>query len=362
MSELDLDSLLEPVSATDPSGEDPAYTPDFQQLENAAGGQPEQVMGDSVKPAVPPDWKQVAALGTDLLSRGKDLRIAVLIGRALLHREGFAGLASGIALIRRLLAEYWDSVHPRPDPEDKDDFTERMNALLDLCDQDAVLAPARVAPLVQSPAFGAVSLRDIQIARGEAPVPANAERASLDAASVDAAFLDCELAELRRTGTIVASAVGDLDEIERIITERIGVSGLPDFGPLRDLLSHADDLLRTKITERAGTDDAQPEATASADEDAPAATSHPGGGSTTPGGGGGSAVIAGREDVVRMLDRICEYYARHEPSSPIPLLLQRARRLVTKDFMDIMQDLAPDALAQVEIIRGPQEQPEPEEG
>jgi type VI secretion system protein ImpA len=56
--------------------------------------------------------------------------------------------------------------------------------------------------------------------------------------------------------------------------------------------------------------------------------------------------------VVRTLDRICGYYARNEPSSPIPLLLRRARRLVTMDFVDIVRDLAPDALAQVEALRG----------
>jgi len=51
--------------------------------------------------------------------------------------------------------------------------------------------------------------------------------------------------------------------------------------------------------------------------------------------------------MVRMLDKIYDYYARHEPSSPIPLLLRRARRSLVKDFMDIMQDLAPDALTQI---------------
>jgi type VI secretion system protein ImpA len=53
-----------------------------------------------------------------------------------------------------------------------------------------------------------------------------------------------------------------------------------------------------------------------------------------------------------MLDRICDYYSRNEPSSPVPLLLRRARSLVTKDFMGIMQDLAPAAIAQIEAIRG----------
>jgi type VI secretion system protein ImpA len=62
--------------------------------------------------------------------------------------------------------------------------------------------------------------------------------------------------------------------------------------------------------------------------------------------------ITSRDDVVRMLDRICEYYERNEPSSPVPLLLRRAKRLVSKDFMEIMRELVPDGVAQAEKIRG----------
>jgi len=255
MSEFDLDSLLEPVSAADPTGQDPEYDPDFTQLKEAAGGQPERVMGDTVVPAVAPDWKQVIALGIGLLSRSKDLRTAILLCWVLLHREGFPGFASGITLIRRLLAEYWEGVHPRLDADDNNDPTERMNALLDLCDRDAVLTPVRTTPLVDSRTFGPVSLRDIEVARGESPEPADAEQAPLDAAFIDAAFQDSELEQLQETAGAVASAVRDLSELERIVTDQVGAAQMPDLSPIRDLFAEADTLLRTKLTERTGTDD-----------------------------------------------------------------------------------------------------------
>jgi type VI secretion system protein ImpA len=62
--------------------------------------------------------------------------------------------------------------------------------------------------------------------------------------------------------------------------------------------------------------------------------------------------INDRQDVLRALDLICDYYARSEPSSPVPLLLQRARKLASKDFMEIIMDLAPDSLAQIQLIAG----------
>jgi type VI secretion system protein ImpA len=65
-----------------------------------------------------------------------------------------------------------------------------------------------------------------------------------------------------------------------------------------------------------------------------------------------SGEISSRDDVLKMLDKICAYYARHEPSSPLPLLLKRCRRLVPMSFKEIVGDLAPDALAKVELITG----------
>jgi type VI secretion system protein ImpA len=62
--------------------------------------------------------------------------------------------------------------------------------------------------------------------------------------------------------------------------------------------------------------------------------------------------VTSREDVARLLDRIREYYERHEPSSPLPLLLARCKRLVSASFLDIVRDVAPSAVSQVDILRG----------
>jgi type VI secretion system protein ImpA len=62
--------------------------------------------------------------------------------------------------------------------------------------------------------------------------------------------------------------------------------------------------------------------------------------------------INNRNDVIRALDLICDYYRLQEPSSPIPLLLRRAKLLVKKDFLEILQELAPDGLAQAQALRG----------
>lgn len=41
----------------------------------------------------------------------------------------------------------------------------------------------------------------------------------------------------------------------------------------------------------------------------------------------------------------------------MPLLLKRAKKLVRKNFIEIIQDLTPDSLRQIQVISGPTEEP-----
>ena len=81
-----------------------------------------------------------------------------------------------------------------------------------------------------------------------------------------------------------------------------------------------------------------------------------GGGPTVAGtasaGGGVGGAIRGRSDVALLLDKICRYYAENEPSSPVPLLLERAKRLATMNFLEILNDLTPDGVQQFGVIAG----------
>ena len=62
--------------------------------------------------------------------------------------------------------------------------------------------------------------------------------------------------------------------------------------------------------------------------------------------------INSREDAIRALERVCEWIERNEPSNPAPLLIRRSQRLMTKNFIDIIRDLVPDGLNQIEKLAG----------
>ena len=68
-------------------------------------------------------------------------------------------------------------------------------------------------------------------------------------------------------------------------------------------------------------------------------------------GGGPAArpnlkVISSREDAIRALDAVADFFRRAEPSSPVPLVVDRAKRLVSKNFLEVLEDIAPGGLDQ----------------
>jgi type VI secretion system protein ImpA len=72
----------------------------------------------------------------------------------------------------------------------------------------------------------------------------------------------------------------------------------------------------------------------------------------TASGSAGLDDIRSRKDAQRVLEKVCQYFERNEPSSPIPLLLRRAQRLMSRSFLEIVQDICPDALSRVQDIGG----------
>ena len=49
---------------------------------------------------------------------------------------------------------------------------------------------------------------------------------------------------------------------------------------------------------------------------------------------------------------MADFFRRAEPSSPIPLIVDRAKRLVSKDFLEVLADIAPGAVSQARAAGG----------
>lgn len=339
MSVVDIEALLKSVSKKTPCGKDLEYDEAFGELERTAQSKSEQQFGDTVVEAEQPKWKEVKKLALKLFIRTKDLRVATYLTRSLVHNDGFPGLAGGLSVICGLLEQHWECVHPQLDAEDDNDPTFRINSLATLSDKDTMISGVREIPLVESRAVGRFCLRDIDIAEGLLDGPTGGDESPADMTVIDAAFLDCSLEDLQKSAEAVSQSVTHIQKIGTIMVGHVGAEMAPDFANLQKELNRVQNILTERLSRRG--------VGGQAGQDA---------GHDDTAGGGVPAPMSGeircREDVVRMLDKACVYFNRHEPSSPVPLLLQRAKRLISADFIEVMRELAPNGLSQAQQNAG----------
>lgn len=344
------DALIFPeLPADSPAGPSLELDPAFAAMEVAAKGKRGEQFGSTVQPDTPPDWKETASLANGLLEQTRDLRVLATLSMALLHLRGFGGFAQAVASIRHHLDTMWDHVHPQLDPEDDNDPMQRANALLLLKDAVRVLRPMRDLPLASTPRTGPVSWRDIAVMNGIAePEPG---REKLTEAIVRAAFAGTDATRLAALRASVDSLAADLAAIPAVFDARSSPGSGPD---LQDVTKVVQDIQRELVKyATAPAADAPDEgpaegglAMAEVDLAAPARA-----------GRSFASIqaitsITSRDDALHAMNLAAEYFRTNEPSSPLPLLIDRALRLAPLPFLDILRNLAPDGLMQAQNVVG----------
>lgn len=382
---------ISPISLEPSCGADLEYDAEFIALQQVATGRREQQFGDTLIPAVAPDWRQVAALAIALLDRSIDLRVFALLTLAWTSTDGFEGYAKGISLTADALDQFWEPIHPQLQAAGEFDPLPRLNALAAFTDRETLGHAARSATLLHW-RLGPLSLRDAAaILEGK---PASAT--SLDSSSN--ADLQAELRSvLHGAPNELAIARQVLDAIERIsghVSVNLDDTWVPDssavehplgvvlqaaeksggaslssvadhlaFRPAPNVRSeHGDEahLRRERVRDEQST---QPSANtvqiqqldpASASASASASVQHLAGISEP---SAGPMALRSRHDALLALESVCRYLERTEPSHPAPLLLRRAQRLMHMNFREIVRDMAPAALPQLDALTGETRQP-----
>ena len=334
-----VERFLQPLpEESAPCGPDLEYDNAFLTLNQAATGKPETQWSA----AEPPDWSAVRNHAEALFERTKDLRVAVLWLRAMVNLQGYASLLHGLTLIHGLLDTYWEGVHPLPDPDDGDPFA-RMNALSVLREPEGLLGDLRQTVLANQRGVGELRVRTIEVALNQ--LPPRADETALTRSQLDQ-MLAATLAQQPGLRQHVLDTVTAVKTLISLLNERVGIENAPDLKPLyavtklvADVLPAADE---TADATEGGTDagDAEGVALPAAGNGARAARA------------GLSGSVNSREDAVRAIDMVCDYLERAEPTSPAPLLLRRARRLINRNFLQLMKELAPDALNEVARVMG----------
>ena len=341
MSKLDFDELLEPVSDEAPCGPDVQSDPDlsleFQTLQAAAKPPSSTGMFESArKDEKEADWDDIGERTVRLLRKSKNLELIPLLMQAFLRTHGFQGVASVLALSERLVADSWDTLYP-------DNDVRKPLVLGDLASRERVLQPLRNASLVAVRGVGELSINAIEAIRGAD------ESAELTAEQLTRAFDDIGSSEehasererLLETGDAIDDALATVDRLGESLSSHATSGPAADLSGLKQVLREAGELIAPVMTAlrgaaEGGTDGGGPDTTEPVGNSPPAAPGR----------------IDSAAAAIQALDRVIDYFEKNEPSSPVPVILLRAKRLVSKSFLEIVEDMAPGGLDEVRKLGG----------
>jgi type VI secretion system protein ImpA len=319
--ESELQSLTAPIAGENPCG---ANLEDTQLL---ASFDAYRLFGQSV--ALPEtDWRALKAASLEALEQSKDFRLLTHFAAASLRMDGWGGFLGSLAVAAAWLKAHWSTVYPLVD----EDAILRKNALSCFADRFAIIDGVRRTPIVENKQLGRFTLRDVELATGKL-APTETDTTVPTESEVTAALTATALEDLQKLEGMLAAALTDLQAIDAAMRDFGGAAASPDFNPLLDSLGTVRKLLRDQVETRAPTG---------------AESGAQGDGVEGEGGGGTGKAVGGiksRQDAIKAIDIVAAYFRQNEPSSPVPLFLDRAKNLIGKNFLDILQDVVPDGVA-----------------
>lgn len=323
---IDVDALLAPVSEESPAGEDLSYDAERQEIESAF----ESSVSVESSGEDETNWRDVIGKITGQAARTKDIWLAVYLARAGARNGDADTVEAGCQFLAGMLENFWPSVHPQLEEYG---YQGRKGPCESLTRTGEFLRPLRRMALLRHPRLGDYSGEDFErfAAGGAAEDGYGMFRAALEGSedgAIDAlvAQLDRIRAAIQRADVVLtANAEGDT-----------GTNFTPTYAAI--------DSLRQAVASFGSV----PEATGDTAQSAGTASAGMADGGSQPSFSAGR--IESREDVVRAIDAVIDYYQRREPGSPLPVLLVRAREWVSADFLSILEDISPSGVDDVRRV------------
>ncbi|EKE75633.1 type VI secretion system protein TssA [Gallaecimonas xiamenensis] len=361
VSLFDLDAVLAPISDDNPCGLDtredvspasPYFT--FKDVRSQARALERQaVLDDDYQP--PSQWRELSrALPEILQTSSKDLELVAWLIEAWCREYGFLGLGEGFVLATRLIESHWDQLYPLPD---EDGAATRLAPLVGLNGLDAegtLLQPMLSIPLFMGQTYGPFATWHCEQA-------AEINRLDKDKAEQKIRGGAASFEQIAQTVREMPASelVALADQIEFAQQSFQGLSDAMDSASqepqptsqitkalrrCRDVLwFHAGEIIE-KAREQAQAvepEDSQVAAEAGAEP-----------GSGLPAGADPIEVaIKGREQAVKQLGRLADFFRQTEPHSPVSYAIEQAIRWSKLTLPELMQELISDEGARTGFCR-----------
>ncbi|MFM9883259.1 MAG: type VI secretion system protein TssA [Burkholderiales bacterium] len=294
-------------------------------------------------------WRDVLSVGQKALAtQSKDFEIAAWLTEALVRSHGLPGVTAGAKLVTGLCEAFWDAGFPQPDEDGLEARSSPIGGLSGSSADGTIMQPLRRLPLFHRADGTGLGLYQWEQAEQTAALAEERREARYAAGAPDMKTLEAEArldkAYLAGTGRDAAAALEAWREMDRVVETRFG-SEAPSLRKVTTLLERM-----VEVVTRLG---GGPAKTTGDDAPANAATVSEGAGARAAGAssGGGRGALSSREDALRELDRIADYFRSTEPHSPLAYTLDEAVRRGRMTLSELLAEVLPDPAVRNEMVR-----------
>lgn len=324
----DYQIYLTPIEADSPCGPNLEYDPGYIELFNLLIPKLKPVIEEREKGrrrleniATPVNWAEVESGCLEQMERTRDVRLLCLFIRCLVKSAQGPGLCRGLGLLLDSLKLWPRELHPAVGTDN--DFGPRLAALSELSSPEGLLADIRNLPLSADRSIS-LQVRDAERDQGEAAT-GQILRELNDAR--DQAYLHLVVA------VYMAEELDNL--IQRECRADQSLAGLPGASGLVRILKK---ILPPQAEPEPQTlkfdQEAKPEAPVGAAKKSPSRPPRRGGAQPEP--DKTPETVMDRETAKAQMRMLRLWFIEHEPSSPIPILLAQAEKMVGKPFSELV--------------------------
>jgi type VI secretion system protein ImpA len=348
---FDLVALLAPIPGDAPAGMDLRSDASPQSLyyrlrdARAEARAAERAMESEDTPSAPPaQWRTIRDLGMEAIAgRSKDLEIAAWLTEAMLRVDGLAGFIAGARLMNGLVEGFWDDLFPLPDEDGIATRVGPVAGLNGLSGEGTLSQPLRRLPLFERPDGAPMQFWQFEQSSDLAAIVDPERRQQrIDAGVVPFDTVENEaqaagVAHFTALHEQAAAAAAAWRALGEALDSRAGADAPPT--------SRVSEILDRIVTVAARF--TSPEGAAPAEAEAGSAA----GASAAPlPNASGAGALASREEALRNLAAIADFFRRTEPMSPLSYTLQEAVRRARMSWPDLLAEIVPDTGLRDQIL------------
>ncbi len=287
------------------------------------------------------DWQVILERVPGVLSgESKDIEMVAWYIEALTRQYGFQGLARGYLLAAKLIREFGEQLHPKPD---EDGLMTQLGPLIGLNgygNEGALIVPIKSIPIADSDMSGPVAMWQYEQALetdrmvDQKKKDARLKEGVLSKAELEAISAGTSVPFLKMTRNQLQEAIDAYELFQQIVDEYANDDPQPTV-QIADTLKACQQMLLyvagDRLKEEEPVEDVVTVDAESGEEVVVAAQP-----AVLPG------VIGNRRDAVKTLQRVADYFRESEPHSPISYSIEQIIRWSELSLPELIAQLIPD--------------------